>query len=300
MYKHGWFQVAYERDIEDDITAVSIGTTRLVLVKTEDGLQAYGADCPHRGVNLAYGGELKDECIICPFHGYHVGLGHDSRQNFRTPAYETLNVGGLIFVRLSDQYDNGFKAFITRLTEDHVICPGFMMPVQAPAALVTENGFDNNHFPAVHGVLNHPKFTVKQGEQGELVVTSLFKVPSPNPRQPAPLSVPYMARTFSPGLIVVQLTGETPYTVITATTPISNAAAHIHLSMALPVATYGPVPPQEFVQQMLAHSRMGLEDDQVMWESISPTLPPKYVAQDASILQFHAFCDQFNGNGVAV
>ena len=30
MYKHGWFQVAYERDITDELTAVSIGTTRSI------------------------------------------------------------------------------------------------------------------------------------------------------------------------------------------------------------------------------------------------------------------------------
>lgn len=300
MYKHGWFQVAFERDIEADLTAVSIGNTRIVLVKTKSGIQAYSADCPHRGAHLALGGELKDDCIVCPFHGYPVGLGEDAKQNFRTPAYDTLNSNGLIFVRLSDKYENGFRTFLADLAETHVIFPGFIMPVQAPAALVTENGFDSHHFPAVHGILNHPKFDVSSGDKGELVVSSLFKIPSLNPFKPAPQAVPYLARTFSPGLIVVKLAGDNPYSVITATTPISANEARIHLSLALPIDHYGAEPSADFVKHILKHSRNGLEDDQVMWENLSPNLPPTYVQQDAPILAFHQFCHQFNGNGVAV
>lgn len=299
MYQHGWFQVAFERDITEPITAAAIGSTRLVLVRTNEGLRAFNANCPHRGAHLAYGGKLHNDCIICPFHGYHVGLGKLSRQNFRTPAYETLTVGGLVFVRLSERYDNGFSAFITRLAQDHVLVPGFTMPVQAPAALVTENGFDSTHFPAVHGILNTPKFTVRLAEQGELEVTSLFKVPSPDPRQPAPREVPYIARTFSPGLIVVQLTGDAPYTVITATTPRSEREALIHLSVALPIATYGPQPPSQVSEAILQYSRKGLEDDQVMWENMDPNQPPKYVAGDEPILRFHEFCRQFSESGVS-
>jgi nitrite reductase/ring-hydroxylating ferredoxin subunit len=300
MYKHGWFQVAFERDVVDELTAVAIGSTRLVLVKTEEGVNAYSADCPHRGAHLAYGGKLQGDCIICPFHGYHVGLGKVSRQNFRTPVFETLTVGGLVFVRLSDQFDNGFTPFVTHLAQDHVFVPGFTMMVKAPAALVTENGFDSSHFPAVHGIVNHPKFTVQYGEDGQLVVTSLFKVPSPDPRQPEPRSVPYKASTFSPGLIVVQLTGDAPYTVITATTPISTNEARIHLSLALPIAAYGPKPPPQMTQAILTYSRGGLEDDQVMWENMSLAQPPKYVAQDAAILQFHEFCERFAENEVEI
>jgi hypothetical protein len=53
-------------------------------------------------------------------------------------------------------------------------------------------------------------------------------------------------------------------------------------------------------QAILTYSRGGLEDDQVMWENMSLAQPPKYVAQDAAILQFHEFCERFAENEVEI
>src|SRR5687768_10485144 len=78
MYVHGWYKVAFEYELENPLTAAAIGDIRLVLVRSEGGIRAYKADCPHRGAHLAYGGKLNNASIICPFHGYRIGLGKES------------------------------------------------------------------------------------------------------------------------------------------------------------------------------------------------------------------------------
>jgi nitrite reductase/ring-hydroxylating ferredoxin subunit len=35
------------------------------------GLHVFDAYCPHQGAHLGYGGKLDDDCLRCPFHGFH-------------------------------------------------------------------------------------------------------------------------------------------------------------------------------------------------------------------------------------
>lgn len=297
MFTHGWYQVAFEKDLAEDITAAAIGKTRLMLVRRPEGLVAYSADCPHRGAHLAYGGRLDGNSVICPFHHYRVGLGGTSRHGFGAHRYPTLTIGGLVFVRLSEYHENGLTVFMQKLVAECTIVPGFEVRIQAPAELVIENGFDNRHFPAVHGVRNDPQFAVHPGEQGELIVESLFEVPTSmwvgNQQRQRTVGVPYRATTFSPGLITVQLGGDAAYGVITGSTPTADGAAIIRLSLALPVSIHGAPPKAQFYEYLLNYSRQGIEDDRVMWENLATPFTSKFTAQDAAVLEFHRFCRQF-------
>lgn len=303
MYCHGWFQVAFERDITEDLTAASIGTKRLVLVRTAKGLRAYDADCPHRGAHLAYGGKLDDRVIVCPFHGYRVGLATESLHGFRVSEYPTFVVGGLVFVRLSDSHEHGFISYMEALATDHTFVPGFEMPVKATSSLVVENGFDNRHFSAVHGVQNDPKFAIHAGEHGELLINSVFDIPATQwrPTRPAGelVPVPYTASTFSPGIIIGCLGGDFPYSTITTATPTADDCSTLRFSLALPVRVFGPQPRPELCQQFLQYVRQGLEQDQVIWEHMSMTSPQKLTPADEGILTFQKFCLEFGEEAVA-
>ncbi len=298
MYIHGWYQVAFENDLSEGLTAGAVGTKRLVLVRTPEGIRAFDGDCPHRGAHLAYGGKLDGSCIVCPFHGYRIGLGTDSQQGFGIREYHTLVIGGMVFVQLSDMHENGFTTLIRSLAEYHTFVPGFSVSINVRADLVTENGFDNRHFNSVHGILKNPKFVVRQGEHGELVVESMFEIPLVTQNnEKTKQKVPYIARAFSPGLIVVQLEGESGYTIITGTTPTMDGKSVIRLSLALPIKLYGPIPNEEFCRRLLDYSKKGIEDDRVMWENMSTTYPHKYTPEDSAVREFHRFCELFEGQG---
>lgn len=296
MYAHGWYQVAFENELTQEITGVSIGKHRLILVRTADGIRAFQADCPHRGVHLMHG-KLDGKSIICPFHSYRIGLARSSSQGFGVAAYPTIVAGGLIFVRLSDSQENGFTDFIKGVEADHTFIPGFVMPARTTAALVTENGFDSKHFPAVHRVPSTDKFVATLEPSGEMAVRSMFDVPNMTwirTKQGEPtVRVPFLARTFSPGLIAVRLDGELPYWVLTGATPTEDGYCVIRLSLLLPKKVHGDPPNPQFYNHLLKQSKLAVEDDRVMWESISPTAPSKFTSWDEPILEFHKFCQAF-------
>lgn len=297
MYSHGWFKVAFERDLKETLTPAAIGTTRLVLVRTEAGIRAYHADCPHRGAHLAYGGRLYQESIVCPFHGYRIGLGcEEEPHGFQVRAFPTLVVGGLIFVRLSTAYENGLTAALEQLAESHFFVPGFEMHVRAPAPLIVENGFDNRHFRAVHHI-ETDHFEVREASEGSLCVESVFAFPETPWLKGSSgerfIRAPFVAHAYSPCLIVSHLSGASPYTVITGATPTPEGGTVIRLSLALPTASYGNPPPAQFYQYLLEMSRNGLEDDRLMWDNLSPTAPHRYVGPDAAVMAFQHYCRRF-------
>ena len=49
--------------------------------RTDDGvLHVLDAHCPHLGAHLGHGGKVKDDCIVCPYHGW--GYGPDGVNKF--------------------------------------------------------------------------------------------------------------------------------------------------------------------------------------------------------------------------
>lgn len=296
MYQSGWFSVAFERDLQGPLTPALIGDTRLVLVRDERGVRAFGADCPHRGAHLAYGGRLEGEGIICPFHGYRIGLGQAGSEGFCVAAHPTLLVGGVVFVRLGAQDDRGFSDAVQALDASHLIVPGFEMPVRVAAELVIENAFDQRHFSSVHHISTYP-FHVETEPAGNLLLRSTFRFPSTGwlkDRQgSAFLEVPFTARTFSPGIIISHLGGDTPYTVMTTATPQPDGSCMIRLAVALPRPQDGPPPNEQFARYLITQSRKGLTDDQVMWEHLSPSAPQRLTRHDHPVEAFQTFCRSF-------
>ena len=46
------------------------GLTLAVFRDENDEVHALDAYCPHLGANLAVGGQVKGDCLECPFHGW--------------------------------------------------------------------------------------------------------------------------------------------------------------------------------------------------------------------------------------
>ena len=66
----GWYAVSLARDLAvGEVKPIHYFGKELVLFRSESGeaklLDAY---CPHLGANLAVGGQVKGDCIECPFH----------------------------------------------------------------------------------------------------------------------------------------------------------------------------------------------------------------------------------------
>jgi phenylpropionate dioxygenase-like ring-hydroxylating dioxygenase large terminal subunit len=87
-YPKGWFQVAYSRDVDaGQVVGLHYFGRRLICYRgasaTPYVLDAY---CPHLGADIAVGGTVADDSIVCPFHGWaSTALDRTSKSRTRRP-----------------------------------------------------------------------------------------------------------------------------------------------------------------------------------------------------------------------
>lgn len=175
----GWYLLAFTSAITEELTPVTVGDRRLMIVRSEgaDGpaFQVADSTCPHRGANLAIGGSVRGNCVVCPFHGRLIRVGtHPTRPSVQ--AYDTVHIGELLFVRFGDDElgDNGFPDAIRRLTTGREIRPAVDRAVDVPVEFVVENAFDIEHFPTVHGVPSLQGMVTERAADGTLSIGGDF------------------------------------------------------------------------------------------------------------------------------
>jgi 3-ketosteroid 9alpha-monooxygenase subunit A len=295
----GWYQVAYEREITAPLASVALGAQLLLLVKTEDGIRAYEGRCPHRGMELACGGSLSGRSVICPFHGRRIGLGTGAESGYSVRAYRTLCLGGLVFVLLSEEHENGFTEAITGLDRDHFIVPGFTIRARTAPEFVIENAFDSLHFKHVHKVAENPVMELVPTPGGGLTVRGRLVAPHKNPWQEAqagPAAVEMTARVFSPTICLTELREpERRYLVLTAATPDATGECVIRVSVIVPAEGQGRPPRQDAIRALLRDSRAAIEQDVAIWEHLPPQLYGRPAPEDDLLRTYYEFCRRLQG-----
>ena len=75
----GWYCVGLSRDLKPGhVQRFVLADRERVMFRTRSG--AFGvldAYCPHLGAHLGYGGEVRGECLRCPFHGFEYNVEGD-------------------------------------------------------------------------------------------------------------------------------------------------------------------------------------------------------------------------------
>ena len=291
----GWHQLAYERELSRGLNLCWIGAHPFAVVRSGDSTRAFDARCPHRGANLCMGGRLDRASIICPFHGFRIGLG-EGDQSLHVREYLVLCLGGLVFLRDPRGEDCGFEAYFRRLESCHYIVPGFSMDILTNAELVIENAFDVQHFQPVHGIINEPEFDQLDENDGSFAVAGQFQLPrSPWHKEVltgSTVMVPFQARAFSPTLVVSELGGHNPYCMITPAVPLESGC-RVHLSLAIKPGAAGTPPAQDDLRYLLRQATGGLEKDRVIWENLPAEPWLNAQTSDRWILGFREFCQRF-------
>lgn len=293
----GWYKVAFERELDGDVTPARIGDLRLILVRQQDRVRAFDAACPHRGAHLGHGGKLEGDVIVCPFHGHRIGLGDESC-SFRTRGYRTLALGGLVFVLLDERHDNGFAGLAEDLDSTHFFVQGFAIDVRTAPEMVVENGFDAAHFKHVHGLERVPELSVGTGSHGEMVVEALFRTPANvswiESESGVPSEFGFSASVFSPNLCVTRLQrGDQEYRVISGATPNGDGTCTVRVSLAIPAGAGGAPPDPQAVRSLLRDSKLAYEQDKAVWDNLVPGAPQRLAPEDGLVLAFHEYCRGF-------
>lgn len=291
----GWIQIAFERDLKFGINRVELFDCPILLIKNDKNIRAFDALCPHRGAHLGFGQLENDACIICPFHGCKIGLNNTGDYGFIATEYNLFIKSGLVFINMSNEFENGFKDFFTNIDETHFIIPGFEMKVNVPPAMVIENAFDEMHFRTVHSIFNEPKFTKARSANGEYIVEGIFDIPKSiwQKGDAYVFSLPYTARAFSPYLVVSDLGGNYPYFVITSAVATKQNESCIRLSIAVKPNENKQPPAIDLCRYLIEQSKKGLELDKKIWETMSFNVVQRFTNQEKSVIGFKTFCNQF-------
>ena len=289
MYQHGWYQVAFEHELQEGLTPLCVGQQRLMAVKQQGTVRLFEATCPHRGAHLAHGGTLDGDTVICPFHGLCIHLGAAAGAELAVRSYPCLVQGGMVFVRLSEKAEPDLPRALTDIVRHSTFIPGFTIQANVSMEIAAENALDNQHFKRVHGILNEPVFTVTTGPYGELCAEGDFVLPSMQPTRPA--HVKYRTGAFSPGVVISELSGDPPYNYIiistgTPTPEPNQCTIRLTLAMQRPVDEF-------FAKILLEASQQGLEKDRAIWNNLAPQHVPQWTPRDLSAKAFAEFCYQF-------
>lgn len=75
-----WLPVAYSQDLGVDPLAVKVLEERVVLFRVRGAIKAFKDLCIHRGAALSLG-KVKDDCIVCPYHGWEYNVDGQCKKN---------------------------------------------------------------------------------------------------------------------------------------------------------------------------------------------------------------------------
>jgi phenylpropionate dioxygenase-like ring-hydroxylating dioxygenase large terminal subunit len=194
-YPRGWFQVAYSREVDTgDVVGLHYFGRRLICYRGDSGtpyvLDAY---CPHLGADIAVGGTVAEDCIVCPFHGWRFdGSGSNIEipyaktvnRTARLRAWPTVERAGAIFVWYSaDATEPEWE--LPKIPESDDAAFTFHAPESARWRFrshpqeVFENTVDIAHFATVHGVSGFGDLDLEvDGHRLKAVAEVTFQTPA--------------------------------------------------------------------------------------------------------------------------
>jgi 3-ketosteroid 9alpha-monooxygenase subunit A len=178
----GWFQIGWAAAFpRGQARPLRYFGHELVAYRSDDGvLHVLDAYCRHLGAHLGYGGNVKGDCVVCPFHGWHWGA--DGRNRYipyqedrpnrarRLKSWPVHEHAGITY--LWHDPDNAAPSWpvpdIFLDTGDHTADLSYYElgsearisygQLTLHPQLVTENAADPIHFRYVHGTRDHPVF----------------------------------------------------------------------------------------------------------------------------------------------
>ncbi len=183
IFGRTWIYVGSEPDIPEpgDYFTVPVGKASIVVARDDDmSITAFHNVCRHRGARLCDGDKGSVGNVVCPYHQWtydlrgnlihteHMGADFD-RSKFGLKMVHVGNVGGLIFICLSEQPPTDFEQ-MRREMEPYILPHQIHNCKIAFEEDLIENGnwkftMENNR-ECYHCKANHPELTVSLYEFG--------------------------------------------------------------------------------------------------------------------------------------
>ena len=171
MLKNLWYAVEFSNAIGNSPKLLKIFDRELVLYRTDRGhIQAIDNTCVHRGAALA-NGWIENDCIVCPYHGWHYGADGTCRKipslsptatiptQAKMSTYPVREKYGWIWLFLGDGEAGELPAIpnFPDFTSSKLRSIQGEFNWNANYERVLENGLDFAHAPFVHaGAFGNP------------------------------------------------------------------------------------------------------------------------------------------------
>jgi len=174
-YPNGWYLVCHSAELKIGkiIEFTAFGQIFLAY-RGEDGLaRVMDAYCPHLGANLAVGGNVKGNCIECPFHKWtfsgdtgsvtYIPYCEDTPTSIKAKTYQSIEYNQiLLFWWHADKIDpTYFPEPVGDIEEGKLTYRGkYDQNVKMHVQEFAENSADFQHFPPLHGKMMIPWTTI--------------------------------------------------------------------------------------------------------------------------------------------
>jgi phenylpropionate dioxygenase-like ring-hydroxylating dioxygenase large terminal subunit len=162
---NGWFAVAWANDLgRRQVKPLRFAGRDLVMFRGSDGtVGVFDAYCPHLGTHLGFGGRVKADRIVCPFHHWEFDTNGTCQkiphsQNIPKKAvlqkWQAREVNKVIQIyhHAADRPPNREPAPFGPIENDSwAPCGRKQYRLQSHPQELSENGADEVHLRTVHG-----------------------------------------------------------------------------------------------------------------------------------------------------
>jgi phenylpropionate dioxygenase-like ring-hydroxylating dioxygenase large terminal subunit len=301
----GWFMVAWSDEIPTGtVKPLKYFGGHQVAYRTDAGeLVMLDAHCPHLGAHLGHGGKVKDDCIVCPYHGW--GYGPDGVNRF-IPYEDRPNVShslrkwpvvehhGCVFVWHDPaggpprwEMPNLFTClpdlpadeadYYRSYPEMSVKYEG--EPVHPQITL--ENAPDTVHFEHVHRATVTPRLLHWEVDGPFYKGIGGFPVPTPDGGERMALKNHSISCGVGGSYSIFE--GSYHYRLIFFTTPVDDATSDMFYSIWWPrdPGDDRDAPPEEYIARAKKQFLTTLWDDLEIWRYQIYIETPAFAKQDA-------------------
>ena len=153
-----WYAFLDSKEIKDKPLGITRFGESLVVWRDSSGqVNVFQDSCPHRLAKLSLG-EIKDSCIVCPFHGFEYDSDGKCRYvpetkaaavNLTVHKYQTVEQYGFIWIWWGEMQSTAELPWFDGLKEGFVYA-GFEETWPVHFSRSVENQLDYAHLPFVH------------------------------------------------------------------------------------------------------------------------------------------------------
>lgn len=307
----GWYHIGWTAELPPGgVKPLTYFGQELVAFRTRTGtLSVLDAFCSHLGAHLGYGGKVRDECIVCPYHGWQWNAqGENSlipgqEETVRRPMrrWPVQEQDGMMFV----WYDPRGGAprwalpnIFTCFPDDPADAADFYPPYPHatvdrpdepfPVQYMLENAADTAHFQFTHGAPLPPQL-LSFSTDGYWEADMGFLSPKTK-------EIALHVRAVKPniGLSYTYFDGKAPYRLVLSGTPIDARTCHMRVTYYLPRRPESPDVMPADVLAFAASTHELYEEDARMWRHQQFRQRPIFARQDIKgYTAYRKWCEQF-------